>query len=253
MPLCDSHNHVHLAGDASRIEALLGRSRLAGVERMACTSTEPEDWAKVASLAQAHPEIIPCFGVHPWFVDRLQENWLRDLERVLRNSRSCVGEIGLDRAAKDKDFAVQERVFSQQYALAEQLARPAMIHCVKAWDILLAYLKHKTTAAPFLLHAYGGGADMVPGLAKLGAYFSFGGHVAEEKRRKLRKAFLAVPKDRLLFETDCPPEDKDCKEWFAEPSGVKTVVDLAAKVLDMPPAELADTAWDNSKRFFDAF
>jgi TatD DNase family protein len=164
-----------------------------------------------------------------------------------------VGEIGLDRAAKDKDFALQEHVFSQQYALAEHLARPAMIHCVKAWDKLMAYLKHKTTPTPFLLHAYSGGADMVPGLAKLGAYFSFDGHVAEDKRQKLRKAFLSVPKDRLLFETDCPPEDKDCKEWFAEPAGVKTVVELGAKVLAMPPDELADIAWDNSKRFFGAF
>lgn len=249
MPLCDSHNHVHLAGE-SLVPGMLIRARKAGVALMACTSTRPEDWPVVAGITQFHPELIPCFGIHPWFIETAVGDWLEDLERRLRATTACVGEIGLDRAAKDRDFGLQERVFSQQFALAEDLDRPAMIHCVRAWDKMRAYLGHKTSHAPFLLHAYSGGADMVPALAGLGAYFSFNGHVADPKRAKLAKAFLAVPKDRLLFETDCPPEDKDCKDWFAEPAGVKTVVSLAAKVLGMPPAELADIAWDNSRRFF---
>jgi TatD DNase family protein len=253
VPYCDSHNHLQLAKDPGRISAMIERARKAGVGLMACTSTGPEDWPTVAGLSQEHPEIIPCFGIHPWFIDQAQGDWLADLERRLASTRACVGEIGLDKLAKDKDFSLQERVFSQQYALAEQLGRPAMIHCVKAWDRMLGYLKHKTSATPFLLHAYSGGAEMVNGLAKLGGYFSFDGHLADPRRSKLRKAFLAVPKDRLMFETDCPPEDKDCTEWFAEPSGIATVVDEAAKVLGLPSEELAGIAWDNARRFFHAF
>ena len=66
-------------------------------------------------------------------------------------------------------------------------------------------------ARGFLLHSYGGSAELVPQLVDLGAYFSFSGYFLHEKKYKTRKAFSHIPSDRLLIETDAPdmlpPED----------------------------------------------
>lgn len=247
MPFFDAHNHVHLAGDGPRLGGMLDRARQAGVSRMACNSVEQKDWPVVADLARRHPSVLACFGIHPWYAKTAEGEWLRELESRLLAAPSCLGEIGLDRAVKGADLPQQERVFLLQADLAERLGRPMMLHCVRAWDRMMARLRRVPPGRPFLLHAYSGPAELVGELAGLGAFFSFGGDVADPWRTKLRKALAAVPADRLLFETDAPPEEDGCADWYAEPAGVARVVALAAKVLGRRPEELARAAWENGE------
>ena len=56
----------------------------------------------------------------------------------------------------------------------------------------------------FLLHSYGGSVDLVPVLAKLGAYFSFNGAFLDPRKDRLQALYAALPADRLLVETDAP-------------------------------------------------
>ncbi|CAN1278060.1 Uncharacterized metal-dependent hydrolase YabD [Linum perenne] len=58
--------------------------------------------------------------------------------------------------------------------------------------------------AGVILHSYLGSAEMVPELAKLGAYFSFSGFLMSMKTQKAKKMLAAVPSDRILLETDAP-------------------------------------------------
>lgn len=46
--------------------------------------------------------------------------------------------------------------------------------------------------AGVILHSYLGSADMVPGLAKLGAYFSFSGFLMSLKSQKAKKMLKSV-------------------------------------------------------------
>jgi TatD DNase family protein len=80
------------------------------------------------------------------------------------------------------------------------------IHCLDAWSPLGELLRSAPAlpARGFLLHAYGGPAEMIKTFAGLGAYFSFNGSFLDERRARQLDTFRHVPPDRLLIETDAP-------------------------------------------------
>jgi TatD DNase family protein len=82
---------------------------------------------------------------------------------------------------------------------------PATIHCLRAWGALWDHIhEHDVPAGGFLLHAYGGPAEMVEEFVKRGAYFSFSGYFLHERKSRQRDVFRGIPIDRLLVETDAP-------------------------------------------------
>jgi TatD DNase family protein len=67
-------------------------------------------------------------------------------------------------------------------------------------------------ARGFVLHSFGGPAEMIPAFTRLGAHFSFPGYFLHARKLRQREAFRQVPAGRLLLETDAPdqllPADK---------------------------------------------
>ena len=229
---------------------------------------------------------MPCFGLHPWFVDKARAGWLELLEDLLTRAPSCVGEIGLDHAV-EADPVKQEEAFRAQLQLAKKLKRPVSIHCVRAWGRLLAVLKEEQPPS-FMLHAYGGPPEMVNSLARLGAYFSFSGGMMNPRREKMRKALLTAPPKRLLFETEFPepgaprlsgrvmdnpetgqnfkagpgvwreaegagPEEGGLRGPRSGPGELPEVVRAAALALGQSPESLGESSWRNAKIFLGKF
>lgn len=218
----DAHNHLQFYASEAELAAALAGAARAGVAGMICCATRPGDWAAVAAICASRPEVRPAFGVHPWYAGEAAGDWLAGLEALLRGP-ACVGEIGLDGVRKAPG---QEEVFAAQLELARRLGRPAIIHCVRMWGRLVEMLKAGAPAS-FMLHAYSGPAELVPELAAMGAYFSFGGEVSDPRRAKLRAALAAVPGDRLLMETESP--EPGGPSWRRGPAGiVETAAALAA-------------------------
>jgi TatD DNase family protein len=205
--LFDAHMHLQepeLAGLRDEIAAEWSRL---GLAKAVVNGTSEVDWPAVKTLGIEDSRVLPSYGLHPWYVDSRSVDWYENLESRLRAERSVVGEIGIDRGLPRRDDAIQEEVFLRQLDLGYRLNRAVTIHCVKAWGRLEALLKTHTGRLPgpgFLLHAYGGSAEMVPGFADLGAYFSFSSFATHERTAKRRKALTAIPEDRLLIETDAP-------------------------------------------------
>src|SRR5580658_4549201 len=132
------------------------------------------DWPAVLALAKANPIVLPSFGYHPWYLDEATPHWRENLEKFLDTIPSAVGEIGLDRWKPGLDYSRQEEFFTTQLRLAADRNLPASIHFLQAWGRLHDLLKAgPRPARGFILHSYGGPAEMVPTFAKLGAYFSF--------------------------------------------------------------------------------
>ena len=114
----------------------------------------------------------------------------------------------------------------------------------------------------FVLHSYGGPREMVAPLAKLGAYFSLPGYFAHERKQRQRDAFLAVPPDRLLIETDAPDQllpdarnrhplsDTRTGKPLNHPANLAEVYAFAAELSGEPIETLAARVEENFLRVF---
>jgi TatD DNase family protein len=202
----DAHNHLHDARFAPHRERFLPELAQLPVKSAVVNGTRESDWPDVRAMADEHPWIIPSFGLHPWYVVQRSGNWPDALREALTaDARAAVGEIGLDRWIEGHDIAVQMPVFLTQYRIAEELNRPATIHCIRAWGLLWDAIRNEPPPhRGFLLHAYGGPTEMITGFVKLGAYFSFSPYFLHERKAAQREAFRAIPSERLLVETDAP-------------------------------------------------
>jgi TatD DNase family protein len=86
-----------------------------------------------------------------------------------------------------------------------------------------------------VLHSYSGGRDLVPALARRGAFFSFSGAITHDLNRRGREAVAVVPADRLLIETDAPDIPA------ALPDGTVALRDTNGRILS-EPAHLVQVA-----------
>jgi TatD DNase family protein len=230
---------------------------------MVCNGTHPDDWLDVATLAERFPEILPCFGVHPWHIDKAGEAWESELRDFLARHPGAIGECGLDRWIEPRDESLQETIFRRQLVIAHELQLPIMIHCLRAWGWMLDVLNSQPLPPAMLIHSFGGSAELIAPLSAMNAYFSFSGNIHEPKRQRLRDALLAVPRDRLLLETDAPamlpPEPwrthtvTDAKgQMLNHPANLPRVYEAAAGLLGVNSADLATQLEANARRFLGA-
>ena len=262
MEVHDAHCHYQFA-EVPYAAVELARSE--GVGYAVINGSSPADWADVAALAGRDPRNLPSFGLHPWDVPTAPAGWLDELRRVLlAHPAAGVGEMGLDRWIEGFDPVAQEAAFRAQLALAVELDRPLTIHCVRAIGTLMDILR--ATALPrrgFLLHSWNGPVELVPELARLGAYFSFSAHHLPERKAHLRVQFaVAIPPERILVETDapalCPAPEYRVHELPASAEGVeqnhpsnlrRNLVELA-RTMGVTPEQAAARTGANFARLF---
>ena len=242
--MTDAHNHLQDKRFDGVREEVIKTMRQAGITRCIVNGTRPSDWEQVAHLALSHPDfIIPSFGLHPWYVSDIDEvpDWIEQLNTYLDTTpHACIGECGLDRRIKGFDFTRQINVFKQQLAFASERNRPISIHCVRTWGGLIDILEsHPLPTCGMLIHSYGGSAELIPRLTKLGAYFSFSGTILHPKKQKTRAIFQSVPPDRLLIESDAPdmlpPENAithPLPNGLNHPANLPNIKKLASPFLD---------------------
>ncbi len=261
--LYDAHNHLHDERLAPAGEGLFAALRQEHVCRMVVNGSSEEDWPAVLDLANSHPEIIPSFGYHPWYIKQRSARWQSVLTAFLDRIPSAVGEIGLDRWVKGHDLDDQSEVFVWQLRLAAERNLPVSIHCLQAWGKLLGLLRaNPRPKCGFVLHSFGGPEEMLNQLAELGAYFSLPGYFAHDRKARQRQTFRRVPLDRLLLETDAPdqslppervryplPDTKDGKP-VNHPANLRAVYEFAAELFQQELPALAAQVESNFKNVF---
>lgn len=149
--------------------------------------------SRAEAFITSHSETQASTGIHPWNTGE-EPDWDL-LERVAAMPHIvAIGECGLDRlrgASPDR----QTMIFRRQTELSERLGKPLIIHCVKAWDQLLALKKEIRPQQNWGIHGYRGGPELARQLTSHGIYLSLG--------ERFNPATAAViPHELLLAETD---------------------------------------------------
>ncbi|MCP4114239.1 MAG: TatD family hydrolase [Desulfobacteraceae bacterium] len=251
----DAHCHLQDQRLSQRLSRMLQTWNSSGGGFLVSCGTQEPDWADLMAIAGRTDTVLPCFGVHPWYVETVSPAWEENLGGYLERIPSGVGEIGLDFTSATPDRQLQEAVFKSQLALAHTLGLPVSIHIRKAWDSFIRILKHMgPLAGGGLIHSFSGSADMVPMFERHNLYISFSGTVTNPGNKKVGKALKAVSRDRLLIETDSPdllprlPEPVE--DGINTPANLPVVAEAAATLLEVPMEILVQQTFDNGTRLF---
>lgn len=257
MKFIDVHTHLHDHRIRSDQTGIISRAQEAGVRYMVTCATMEENFEDTAQLTKENDCVLPCFGVHPWFLDTLSPAWKDNLGAQLSSMPSAVGETGLDFMVRDADRDLQLEVFKTHLALARDLNRPINIHIRKAWDALVKILKKDgPLGSGGLVHSFSGSADLARVLEKYNLHLSFSGSVTRPNAKKTVLALNAVSRDSILFETDTPdifPSFEGIKNpsgHLNEPANLPGIVKIAARRRKIGFEELAGYAYINAFTLF---
>ena len=255
MQFIDSHCHLHDSRIISDVPEIANRARRENVRYMVSCATMEENFEATARLSRDYPSILPCFGIHPWFVNTVSDQWKQHLEQYLVAWPSGIGETGIDFTDKTMDQDLQVQVFEHHLMLARELERPITIHVRKAWDTFIHILKKMGKfKVPGVIHSYSGSADMVPIFERHGLTLSFSGSVTHPFAKKVVKALKTVSPQRFVLETDAP----DIYPYLVEPGSSKlnepgnlpAIAQIAAKRINMEFEDFSQHAYDNSTNIF---
>jgi TatD DNase family protein len=141
-------------------------------------------------------------GIHPWEV---APNWEAAFEKIKLDAAQnpcvlAIGEAGFDRL-KGPEIPLQKAAFYAQASLAAQLEIPLILHCVKAHDLLMEYLKSTKNSPAVLWHGWNQTPELARQLLSFPVFFSFGKQLLQPNSNAAHW-LSACPADRVFFETD---------------------------------------------------
>lgn len=249
----DSHAHItepRLVGEIPRIAGEMKNDGLYAIIEAGC---DYDTSLQAAKLARQFENIYALAGTHPEFAAEYSQRE-EELYRELSSDPKVVGigEIGLDYYYETPLRDVQKRAFVAQLRLAHEVGLPVSLHIRDAYGDLLEILKDNASLVKngLLMHCYCGSKEFVRELAKYDAYFAFGG-VVTFKNAKKDEIIKAVPKDRLLIETDCPyMTPVPLRGKLNEPKNTVYTAQYIADVLEMPLCEFDALTIKNTKDLF---
>jgi TatD DNase family protein len=258
--------HCHLddpAFDADRA-AVLARAAEAGVQRYLLAGVDPATWARQRALVHADPTRLAwAAGLHPMRAAELSAESTAEALEALPScfegaAAACaLGETGLDTRFVDREtLPRQEAAFRDQLALARALERPVVLHLNgpgtygRALDLLR---RDGVPIAGGMVHAFSGSAEVADAAVRLGLHVSFCGTVCRPAARKVHRAAVAVPADRLLVETDAPDLPPPGSPPRNEPVAVLAVAQAVAELRGTTRDAVLDRAAANAAALFRAW
>lgn len=139
-------------------------------------------------------------GLHPWFTNeaKWEQEFITLQKTSLIHNVKAIGECGLDKICKT-DFDFQQLVFTEQIKLANQIQKPLLIHCVRAFAEVTTLLKQNKNKVPVVFHGFIKSAAQAQQLVGQGYYLSFGKGIHHER---IQKIVAAMPLDKIFFESD---------------------------------------------------
>lgn len=142
---------------------------------------------------------ICSMGLHPWDLQDTAILWDELVNATRLNNVKAIGECGLDKLCKT-DWDLQLHYFKQQVLLANQVRKPIIIHCVRAYNEVLDILAEHATV-PAIFHGYNRNEQLAKQIILHGYYLSFGAPILNE-RSTAAMVLKQIPATNFFLETD---------------------------------------------------
>jgi TatD DNase family protein len=173
-------------------------------------------------------------GIHPWYIDAAKvDEHLAVIENKLQLPNClALGECGLDKRI-DIPLDFQATVFEKQLVLAQEYKKPVILHCVSAYQEVIAIKKQMKIEQPMIIHGFSKNFQVAKSLLDNGFYLSFGKYLL--RNPELATVFEHVPDDRFFMETDTIEET--IEDVYKKASSIKNI----------------NVEWQVEKNFFQVF
>ncbi len=141
------------------------------------------------------PGVKYSIGIHPWYLDNVDEELELLKKHIDHPQVVAIGEIGLDKLKKDVPFSLQREVLDTQLRLANEHRKPVVLHVVRAIPYVVNIREEYPAIPSVVFHAYQGRIKQATELTELGFFLSFG-------EKYSRSALQLIPVDKILVESD---------------------------------------------------
>jgi TatD DNase family protein len=213
--------HAHLTArefDGDRDE-VIRRAAEAGVATIINPGTDLADSRRAVELADRHPAVYACVGIHPHEAAKAGERALEEIEELSRHPKVvAIGEIGLDFHYAFSTPDAQEQIFRAQLAIAARRNLPVVVHTREAEERTLAILEQAIADAPGwrgerdrrlpvprgVMHCFPGDVATAWRMIAMGFFVSLPGIVTFTKSGNASVVAEAISPEHLLLETDSP-------------------------------------------------
>ena len=239
--------HLHLINENYDIAEVINRAKKAGVEKLVVSGADIEDnFLNIEKLEKYKNVFFTC-GYHPEVANKVGENELKKLEKLLENDRVvAVGEIGLDYYYGKENKDKQKELFKKQLDLAKKHKLPVVIHTRDAFlDTFNILKEYKLTG---VIHCFSGSKEIAVQYIELGYLLGIGG-VVTFKNSNLKNVLKEIGLENIVLETDSPylSPDRGNKN---EPANIKTIAEFIGDYLGISLLEVARITTSNAERIF---
>lgn len=243
MKLADMHCHLDFATDPSGIAS---KAAAEGVGLFS-TTVLPRAFGAATAMLGACPNVRVGVGAHPWWAQEAQGQ-MDDFDQAFGKTR-FVGEVGLDFSTRHGDsHDAQVRVFRHIATMCADRSETVLsLHSVRAADAVLDILQDcgcLEAGNRCIFHWFSGSCEQLHRAIDAGCWFSLGERMLDTKRG--REYARLIPKDKLLLETDLPPQSAKHFGWTEQVASLYRALHLLARARSGDNVELQQAIAVNS-------
>ena len=176
-------------------------------------------------------------GIHPWYIDenRLENDLEKIKEKLQLSECLALGECGLDKRI-EIPMELQIAIFKKQLELVQQTNKPIILHCVAAFEEVIAIKKEMKIENSMIIHGFSKNVLVAQSLLNNGFYLSFGKYLL--RNPDLEKVVNFAPENQILLETDTIEET------------IYEVYEKAASIKGISVHEMKAMVFTNFSRIF---
>ena len=210
----DNHTHLEIADGDQPMDyqdhmSLAAQVGILGAVQVGVT-LESSKWC--AEVAAKDSRLLAAVAIHPNEAAQYEskQSLDTDIEGIAQLATEprvrAIGETGLDffRTEDSKGIELQQYSFERHIEIAKQNNLALQIHDRDAHEKVVETLLRVGAPSKVVFHCYSGDLELAKICSENGWYTSFAGNITIKRNQHLRDSLKAMPKNKILVETDAP-------------------------------------------------